>query len=50
MQVVQYTSNMYYDSNKYINKIDTYKYVTRHIYLCLYIIFYTQYSFLCEVF
>jgi hypothetical protein len=34
MQTIQYTSNMYYDSNKYTNNIDTHKYVTSCACLC----------------
>jgi len=33
MQVVQYTSNMFHDNNKYANRLDIYKYVTKHIYV-----------------
>jgi hypothetical protein len=31
MQVVQYTSNRFYDINKYTNRLNTYKYVMRCI-------------------
>jgi hypothetical protein len=34
MQAIQYR---YQDNNKYTNRLDTYKYVTRHIYLQLWI-------------
>jgi hypothetical protein len=32
MQAIQYTK-MFDDNNKYTNRLDTYKYVTKHIYV-----------------
>jgi hypothetical protein len=49
MQMVQYTSNKFQDSNKYTNRLGTYKDVTKHIYLQLWIILGNQCSFLCEL-
>ncbi len=49
MQVVQYTSNRFYDNNKYINRLNTCKYVTRCICLQLFIILGSQCNFLCEL-
>lgn len=48
MQVVQYTSNMYRDSNENTNKTYTYKCVTKCICLPPHIILGKQCSFLCE--
>jgi hypothetical protein len=48
MQAIQYISNRFQDNNKYTNWLNPYKYVTRHIYLQLWIILGNKCSFLCE--
>jgi hypothetical protein len=49
MQAVQYTSNKFYDNNKYTNKLNTSKYVIRCICLQLWIILGSQCNLLCEL-